>query len=95
MNDKLLHTPGPWFLDHYGGVTANGEDVAHVVGAYGCVENEANARLIAAAPDLLAALRGLFDNSTRADWPTDLYQAAEAAIAKATPKAPLDTPTDT
>ena len=33
---------------------------------------------------LLAALRGLVNNSTRADWPTDLIDAAEAAIAKAT-----------
>jgi hypothetical protein len=48
------HTPGPWVIDAYGDVTANGEDVAHVVGHYGEEENSANARLIAAAPDLLA-----------------------------------------
>lgn len=44
----------------------------------------ANARLIAAAPDLLAALQLFFRNSLRADWPADIYNAAEAAIAKAT-----------
>jgi len=44
---------------------------------------EANARLMAAAPDLLAALQLFVANSLRADWPADIYNAAEAAIAKA------------
>jgi hypothetical protein len=53
----MMHTKGPWVVDEYGDITANGEDVAHVVGAYGFAENDANARLIAAAPRLLAALQ--------------------------------------
>lgn len=47
-------------------------------------EAAANARLIAAAPTMLTALRGLVDNSTRADWPEDLIDAAESAIKDAT-----------
>lgn len=43
---------------------------------------EAAARLIAAAPELYAALRLMFDNSSRADWPADIHNAAEAALAK-------------
>lgn len=47
-----------------------------------CEEAEANARLIAAAPDLLQALQWIADNG-----PDDAYElrdAARAAIAKAT-----------
>lgn len=46
---------------------------------------EANARLIAAAPDLLAALEELLE-SQRGDWPlrqAEAKQQARAAIAKA------------
>ena len=61
------HTPGPWFV----GVTLapqHGEDVPAIVGDRDsvvallpgnwnfCTKNEANARLIAAAPELLEAL---------------------------------------
>ena len=41
---------------------------------------EANARLIAAAPDLIAALKGVLRVADRA---TDEFDAARAAIAKA------------
>lgn len=55
------HTPGPWEvrLDDYEKVEANdGEGVAVMSGRYrGTAERAANARLIASAPDLLAALR--------------------------------------
>jgi hypothetical protein len=43
----------------------------------------ANARLIAAAPDLLAALKALLDKADLNDWNQEAYEAAEAAIAKA------------
>lgn len=47
----------------------NGAHIAQVAGGLGfngerCFESEANARLIAAAPDLLAALRDLLDELT-------------------------------
>lgn len=48
-------------------------------------EDKANARLIAAAPDLLAALRGLRDAflGTSVEVQADAMRAARAAIAKA------------
>ena len=55
------HTPGPWKIYEHYGVKVRGRSfpVAHcpVVGTNG--EHEANARLIAAAPDMLAALQDL------------------------------------
>ena len=47
--------------------------------------NAANARLIAAAPDLLKALHGLLDPATYEDgeWYRQARQAARDAIAKA------------
>ena len=50
-------------------------------GSNGGAEREANARLIAAAPDLLAALQGVL---LVADRQTMEFDAARAAIAKAT-----------
>ena len=51
-------------------------------------ENEANARLIAAAPDLLEALNSYlkagFGNSTDFNSQKEAYYKAKAAIAKAT-----------
>lgn len=53
------HTPGPWTVGEHRGVWvgpvvhADGKGVAFVVGS------EDNARLIAAAPELLAALKDL------------------------------------
>lgn len=47
-------TPGPWEVDQYGDVIANGEDVAHVVSTIG--DYIATSRLVAAAPELYQAL---------------------------------------
>ena len=64
--DKSLHTPGPWFIDQYGHVygMAHTDDPTTVTSV--CLidgrHSAANVRdkiLIAAAPDLLAALDGL------------------------------------
>ena len=86
------HTPGPWTVtrvskstilkDLY--VSASPERVARVVlpaTANSIDEYEANARLIAAAPDLLEALKGFMDGAEAMGWNTD---KARAAIAKAT-----------
>jgi hypothetical protein len=84
------HTPGPWKLRHvperFDGSTYcvdwsdDQEEVAEIV------HGEANARLIAAAPDLLEALQACFEYGamTGDDWVAD---RAEAAIAKATGEA--------
>lgn len=75
---KAQHTPGPWttFPQHFSTVP-DGEDPDTYVGANGkavCTvstwgadyandtEAQANARLIAAAPEMLEALRALFDH---------------------------------
>lgn len=55
---KATHTPGPW------SVSCSGNDVENVSGAGVCAlyadeTAEANARLIAAAPDLLAAAEAM------------------------------------
>lgn len=57
------HTPGPWFTfednnwhDHKRWFVGSDADDNHVVAAAG-IKSEANARLIAAAPELLEALQ--------------------------------------
>lgn len=70
------HTPGPW-------ETFKGQDgwgIVGLCGGYYGELSEANARLIAAAPELLEALHGLllFPNNPREN------NKARAAIAKAT-----------
>jgi hypothetical protein len=66
------HTPGPW--DAFGPIIhRNGRHIAHVEatgigdGERGTPEQRANARLIAAAPDLLAALKLLLTAELPAD----------------------------
>ena len=63
MSEQVKHTPGPWRYDQSHPQVVEGRDngglwVRRAL-AYGHTESEvdANARLIAAAPDLLAALR--------------------------------------
>lgn len=102
------HTPGPWVM----GQTANyeealvashsGDMVAYAAwdGGSSChlkIENEANARLIAAAPDLLDALEGLLKYEGHMVWCghgrdmdmpcvcglNDAHNTATTAIAKA------------
>lgn len=90
------HTPGPWVVDHSFDILAEGTyeqggwRVAEVRKFDEREESHANARLIAAAPELLAALRELvqFVNCASAvelEQPNKCaaYQSARAAIAKA------------
>lgn len=69
---EAKHTPGPWFVDWLDDMNgwvldASGNYLAEIVtedDEERCVsaeEQQANARLMAAAPELLAALRGLVD----------------------------------
>lgn len=93
----VAHTPGPWIpnLHHtkdYAGRThafimAVGAIVpvaAVVLGVEGCSQDEgrANARLIAAAPELLAFAQYVADMDD--GNPAPLFEKARAAIAKAT-----------
>lgn len=101
MNTHKTHTPGPWkensdsdiatVLSHPYAIVALGVIVADVTDV---PEQEANARLIAAAPDLLEALTDLYaavarlmlDDPTHheiADKTAAAGLKAHAAIAKA------------
>lgn len=86
------HTPGPW---NFNPPTAANPSTASVTACGGFVsiytapltlETEANARLIAAAPELLASLRAMVE-ADDAGWPLaaahQTRDAARAAIAKA------------
>lgn len=86
------HTPGPWMFyatnagcDIYERLSmGKGECVAHVVG--GVRGFEANAALIAAAPELLEALKVLVDRSLISNLEPYLIEPirkAKEAIAKA------------
>lgn len=91
------HTPGPWqvapaFLDQVYSLPeftkariqepeANPYDEALICETGG---NEANARLIAAAPELLEALQMLLDETNAGTWDCLPIDKARAAIAKAT-----------
>lgn len=101
MNTK--HTPGPWILGKHGVIKAgvvrqytNGESQDQIAMACGLDHDnmgsqEANARLIAAAPDLLEALIELEaaqylnfnDRDARKEWRFAIIKA-KAAINKAT-----------
>lgn len=88
----MTHTPGPWIIRKAGELSMNGEPhpfdfVEVAIGRFivteGRSEQEANAntRLIAAAPDMLAALKAILDETGGIGGP---FTAARAAIAKAT-----------
>ncbi len=94
MNQQ--HTPGPWRVSESDTVVGpSGNVVAECCGysvqATDAAQRkqggrEANARLIAAAPDLLAALRSLFENCAmiHSQWgDNDNKKEADAAIASA------------
>lgn len=102
MSENAKHTPGPWVVetpmpDEYAIVQAGLETyewqfiatVSVGIPAEGLMprqEAKANARLIAAAPDLLAALRDLvaFTERQTATWPDQPQSltAARAALTK-------------
>lgn len=87
------HTPGPWVVkpveNEQGGFDIDSEYGYHIAETIGGLdyEEEANARLIAAAPDLLEALRELLEACKDAKFASDPFDSmpnARTAIAKAT-----------
>ncbi len=88
------HTPGPWFAKREGFSTVYVE--ARIGGGWvqevaacgpteaGQEQQEANARLIAAAPELLEALQSVLNSCLDSQGLADAYKQARAAIAKAT-----------
>lgn len=87
MDTLAKHTPGPWYYSPADGhadliVSASGTDIARV-------EWARDMAVIAAAPEMLAALRELTIAAEGAGWDVDpcnaaILGAARAAIAKAT-----------
>ena len=91
----LQHTPGPWgcidtsyHAHDYRLTRPDGRPLPLVIVANDHSEQRANARLIAAAPDLLAALTAIASGDVPADAYPDLavrYELfARAALAKLT-----------
>ena len=94
------HTPGPWRVERQNPSPTTGEwMIAGTKPGYlaevrdcGSMDVQANARLIAAAPDLLAALQALVaeldgpgkPDSSDSYAPEHFVTAAKAAIAKST-----------
>lgn len=99
MSDKAKHTPGPWIIEATPRSIA--EDyvirtehsvVAAILPLYNEDETDANARLIAAAPELLEAakeareaLQPFLTEEPAAEWTA--ARMLDAAIAKATGEA--------
>lgn len=98
MSLQISHTPGPWEavwdhpdVDTICHVRPVGRDVSwrEIATLYTTPrgsEKEANARLMAAAPDLLAALKAVISSSRECgDFESDVlaFNEARAAIAKA------------
>lgn len=92
------HTPGPWGIEQtdtanwIGPMRPDGVKIAEIVADTdrdgltdeAMERNDANARLIAAAPELLEALEVLFDEWMHFGRPsTETMEKAESAIAKA------------
>jgi hypothetical protein len=81
------HTPGPWAYAWAGGIALVFQKGEATIASIPYDDDneipqvEANARLIAAVPDLLEALKGVLRVADRA---TVEFDAARAAIAKAT-----------
>jgi hypothetical protein len=89
--DQTTHTPGPWAFDYdqnYNRFNLRGKtSFGHFQGwsSDGVTteaEDKANARLIAAAPDLLAALEHIVSTQIATE---NFLKCARAAIAKAKP----------
>ena len=79
---KTQHTPGPWTVDNQ---YIHGPDGIRFLAVAGDGAGQANARLIASAPDLYAALENIIEHRERMGLGSDhVYDAARAAIAKAT-----------
>lgn len=99
-NDKAGPTPGPWALladegyrvngrEVHNRVVAGNREIARVAGVAADKHGEHNARLIAAAPDLLAACEaalGLlvgYDDKLNPKHSAPVFSTLRAAIAKA------------
>lgn len=84
---KAKHTPGPWDENNGRVFRGNSGSICILTDQHSFVEYRANARLIAAAPELLEALQSIIEigkRNTENPKYDGYYDAARAAIAKAT-----------
>lgn len=99
------HTPGPWSQSRDLVLDSRGWSIARCMEGDEFIDQEANARLIAAAPEMLAALASVNKliseaamtgfNYKDGDWPERLFlsqQATSAAIRKALGHRPTPSP---
>ena len=86
------HTPGPWFVDHKSpflvraGDDIDGRHIAHIGPANYTPRfdvDEPNAKLIAAAPDLLEALSEIINDGGKFVMTNETHRKARAAIERA------------
>jgi hypothetical protein len=80
------HTPGPWRIGDAGFTVFGPPKPGALAETIAPVKSRANARLIAAAPEMLAALEALLDcePALLSAKERKAYAIARAAIAKAT-----------
>ena len=83
------HTLGPWLVLRHGHIKARGGESIGIMHAWlgKVLEQRANARLIAAAPDMLAALSAII-GPDHCSLDVQRIAMAKAAIAKAEPIKP-------
>lgn len=86
---KAQHTPGPWLSNERGAIETRDRVICRVMDGHttrAIIESMANARLIAAAPEMLAMLKRIFKvMPSRMEEGGQLLEGEIAAlIAKAT-----------
>lgn len=97
MKQAVEHVPGPWMVEgtaiwqaDWRGAATGGKIASVAVSPFSADRNEANARLIAAAPDLLRALEAIIrngkhsfndNNGWRPVLTVKMWEDAQAALA--------------
>jgi hypothetical protein len=88
MDKAPMHTPGPWAIrknfNGRGALDLFGEGGQMIIGNALIIKQEANARLIAAAPELLEVANKAFDFLGGVDGAAEIRAELLSAIAKAT-----------
>jgi hypothetical protein len=82
----MSHTPGPWTIeyeDDEGNLLDDGVTIESCEGPVAFRVIDCSAHVIAAAPELLAALRYMVENAEADGWSSLMLSDAKAAIAKA------------
>ena len=81
---ETKHTPGPWQIDPDSDLLISNADLYSVGDTIARAATKADARLIAAAPDLLGALMMVLDDPQALDGRPRTAEVVRSAIAKAT-----------